>query len=85
MDKAKSNIKKGTTNRVNVAAVLVQYFMGGVIRALQKRRIRKAIVPKAVCGTNKYVPHQGAKEMERRRRRLETSETCEEFNRAMRE
>lgn len=63
MNKAQSNIKKGT-NKVNIASVLTNYFLGGMVRALKLCRIRSAVVP-AKKG-NKYEPHQGKKECARR-------------------
>ncbi|MFA6064035.1 MAG: hypothetical protein WC736_15710 [Gallionella sp.] len=62
-------IKEQKPARVNVAAVMVNYFLGGMVRALQMRRARRAVVP--LAKGNKYEPHQGKKECERRRKRTE--------------
>lgn len=65
MNKANSK-----TKHVNVAAAMLGSFLRGMGRAFRLRTARKAIVPVSRSSVNKYEPHQGKKEVERRRKQL---------------
>lgn len=68
--------------KMTLASIIVGFFLKGRIDARLKRASRTPTVR-----GNKYTPHQGKREIERNRKRLEKlnkAETCEEFNRAMR-
>ena len=69
--------------KMTLASIIVGFFLKGRIDARLKRASRNQAP--AMHGS-KYVPHQGKREIERNRKRLEKlnkAETCEEFNRAM--
>lgn len=63
MNKSKCS-KKNSAPHVNIAAVLSNYFLGGLLKKLKKEtRVGSA------HSQNKYDPHQGKREKERRAKR----------------
>lgn len=60
-----SNIKKNVQRKVNVASVLFRFFVH-----LQAEGVKNRVKQPIKDHENKYLPHQGKREAERRRKRL---------------